>query len=252
MFEAMAFDPDPVAPLPWALLAICAVGMCLLAWRGASITPLTRPWLLLAEVGMVLAFGAKQGYVRHDAWHEPAFFLLCLALLVALLPSYTGNANGLAWGFGCQPCDPAGVNPLTVTEKPGMRSASESVRGLLNPPERASQLDAARKEAQQRVSTPEHLLQGLGASPTTVDPVEVTVAWAHGMDWAPNPVFQLYSAYTPKLDRLNVEDLLSRENKWILRDRVPWMAINSGIRPGTTWRCSATSALQVARVGGFS
>jgi hypothetical protein len=36
-----------------------------------------------------------------------------------------------------------------------------------------------------------------------VEPWETGAVWAYGLEWAPLPVFQPYSAYTPKLDRLN-------------------------------------------------
>jgi len=42
-----------------------------------------------------------------------------------------------------------------------------------------------------------------------VAPWETNVAWAYGLDWDPLPVFQQYSAYTPRLDRLNADKLES-------------------------------------------
>lgn len=45
----------------------------------------------------------------------------------------------------------------------------------------------------------------------TVDiaPNEIGVAWAYKLDWDPLPVFQQYSAYTPRLDELNAAKLES-------------------------------------------
>jgi hypothetical protein len=40
-------------------------------------------------------------------------------------------------------------------------------------------------------------------------PTEAGVAWAYDLDWAPLPVFQQYSAYTPRLDKLNAAKLES-------------------------------------------
>lgn len=42
-----------------------------------------------------------------------------------------------------------------------------------------------------------------------VAPWEAGAAWAYDLNWDPLPVFQQYSAYTPRLDRLNTEKLES-------------------------------------------
>jgi hypothetical protein len=55
-----------------------------------------------------------------------------------------------------------------------------------------------------------------------IDPWEQGVAWAYGLHWLPQPVFQDYQAYTPTLDRDNAATLASpRGPQRVLRENVP-------------------------------
>jgi hypothetical protein len=50
---------------------------------------------------------------------------------------------------------------------------------------------------------PPSLLRKIGSNPVGIFPWEVSYAAANNLNYAPFPVFQTYSAYTPYLDRLN-------------------------------------------------
>jgi hypothetical protein len=59
----------------------------------------------------------------------------------------------------------------------------------------------------------------LSSLPIDVEPAEATVAFANGLAWSPEPVFQSYSAYTPALDRLNAKALATGHRR-VLVDAV--------------------------------
>ena len=53
------------------------------------------------------------------------------------------------------------------------------------------------------------LLQRIGRSTVAIDPTEISIAWAYGLNWRPVPIIQPYSAYTTGLDRVEADDLAS-------------------------------------------
>jgi hypothetical protein len=85
---------------------------------------------------------------------------------------------------------------------------------------RADRLSSARAEliADLDVSAP--VLAALENHPVSVDPWEISAVWAYDLEWRPLPVFQQYSAYTPRLDAENAAALLSDPERRVLRERV--------------------------------
>jgi hypothetical protein len=53
----------------------------------------------------------------------------------------------------------------------------------------------------------------IATMPVDVQPAETDVIFANGFRWAPEPVFQSYSAYTPALDRIDADSLRSEPRR---------------------------------------
>jgi hypothetical protein len=78
-------------------------------------------------------------------------------------------------------------------------------------------------------------LMALRGHSVAIDPWEIGVAWAYRLDWSPLPVFQNYSAYTSRLDRLNAAAVSSpdgperilRENPALVYPEFPTRGIDN-------------------------
>ncbi len=73
----------------------------------------------------------------------------------------------------------------------------------------ADERQRGREEMQATYGLDAKELRVLRAGTVHVAPWEAGAAWAYDLDWDPLPVFQQYSAYTQRLDRLNAEKLES-------------------------------------------
>ena len=62
-----------------------------------------------------------------------------------------------------------------------------------------------------------HVVAALRGARVHAEPWAVGLVWAHDLRWAPAPVFQTYSAYTPLLDELNARGLAGSSTTGILR-----------------------------------
>lgn len=120
-----------------------------------------------------------------------------LALLVWVLPSPS------FWG--------------TVEPGPHLNFLREDLHAFLSPSARAAVRSDSREGMRSTYRLPASIRQRIGARPVAVEPWEVGVAWAYGLDWQPLPVIQDYAVYTPGLDRLNAAALAADGPTTILR-----------------------------------
>lgn len=112
--------------------------------------------------------------------------------------------------------EPAGV----VRHRPvgAVADAFNDLRLVVSGSHREATRAAARSDLAETLAIPDEVVPGQGT--VHVDPWEISAVWSLDRvpDWAPPPVFQSYSAYTPHLDRLNAEHFLSADAPdWILR-----------------------------------
>lgn len=92
-----------------------------------------------------------------------------------------------------------------------METFKEAAELEVRPGLRQAEIDGSRASLQQSLAVPQHVLEVIGQEPVAIEPWEISVAWAYGLNWRPLPVFQSYSAYTEKLDRLNAESIEDAE-----------------------------------------
>jgi hypothetical protein len=234
---AMSTRP-PTKPVD---LVLCLVVMLLLlaaVWRrGTRETgggPSPRPLVarVLPSLGMAwfLFQTFKWGYTRHDRDHASAATLVVLFLAILYLPvlwprradAINGQpqrrwrwrpallpagilclATMLAWAtvrVAWRRHVPLAVAGRFISLPGNLVAACRTAIGRSGYPQR---YDAKLAEIRRQFPLP--ALTG----PTDVYPSQQGVAVAHGLDYAPRPVFQSYAAFTPHLAKLNAEHLLS-------------------------------------------
>jgi hypothetical protein len=187
--------------------ALLGYGMWL-GLRGRPAWTQRLGWLALAAF-LFLQF--KAGFVRHDehsrqyfsailpliplsGWYLARRSEVALATLAAAIMVVAASGSSL----GDVPSPTAGVSDF-------VRQANLTVdAGARN-----DEVTEARQEMQYLYAIDGRLLARAGDAPLTVLPFEIGVAWAHGLNWRPLPVFQDYQAYTPSLDDLNADALAS-------------------------------------------
>ncbi|MGH2956187.1 MAG: hypothetical protein ACRDL6_04240, partial [Solirubrobacterales bacterium] len=113
----------------------------------------------------------------------------------------------IALWFPISGTSPGGTfEPLESAE-----TAFEDARTFLDPGERDRAREEARASLAERYGLDHKAISLLRNETVHVDPIEVSLAWAYGLDWTPLPVFQAYSTYTSDLDEANAESLASAE-----------------------------------------
>ena len=180
--------------------------------------------LALGAASGAVAFGYfKHGFVSHDV-HATYFFSTLAVLLLAF-----------AWRPVLRPLAAAAFATAAIAV---LAAPEVSPRDLFRPVAAArSAVDHARLAFDR--ARADALAEGgrafahsqLRLDPATeaavrghnvhVDPYEISAAWVLAAEWRPLPVFQNYSTYTARLDRLNAEALASdRAPERILRQRL--------------------------------
>lgn len=159
-------------------------------------------------MGLVAFTVFKEGVVRTDAGHLSLFFSTATVLWIAipwsrrLWPLLVAGA--LAIALAGAPVRNEGVTAhLHVVEN--VRFAWEQVRNVVDPSRREAMIEAGRSGLQATYNLDPPTQAALKGRTVSIEPWEAGAAWAYGYEWDPLPVFQNYSAYTSKLDRLNAE-----------------------------------------------
>jgi hypothetical protein len=85
------------------------------------------------------------------------------------------------------------------------------VGALLDPGKRAGLAAEGRRTMRRVYDLDPATRREIGRRSVDVEPWEIGVAWAYGLDWHPLPVIQGYAAYTSHLDGLNAAALAGGE-----------------------------------------
>jgi hypothetical protein len=184
----------------------------------------------------------KEGVVRTDAGHLSLFFstacILWIAVPWACHRRYWMLAGLIAIAGVGWPVRPTGqTNNLDVVAN--VRLAVDQARNLASAARREELIEAGRASMEAIYRLEPRTLAALRGHRVAIEPWEIGVAWAYGLDWQPLPVFQNYSAYTARLDRINSEALVSpggperilRENVGLVYPEFPTRGID-GRFPG--------------------
>jgi hypothetical protein len=190
---------------------------------GTVIATLVVTWLLFEE-----------GFVRHDAYHDPVFFAAVPLLVAAFVPSsrrWLWSLGGVLAATGVA-CVVAGSVPSLVARP---WTAAHNFTGelvtQLSPGRRAGVTAVARAGLQGTYLIPNSILARTAGQTVDVDPAEQTAVWAYPqMRFDPLPGLQGYSTYTTYLDDLDARFVRSpaapryilREPPEVFASRDPW------------------------------
>jgi hypothetical protein len=197
----------------WAALALIAATLAasVVATRGL---PRGRRIALVTGTALLAFAGWKEGFVRHDRGHMALFFVWMLAPWIGVVAARGGRwrwaglagfAGTLALYFGATAVPPG--DRLNVVHNAS--NAVTQVHDLLDPGARGRERDGARLVDALTYRVDPKTLKLIGDRPIDVYPWNASLAWALGLNWDPQPVFQAYSAYTPALDEKNADALSS-------------------------------------------
>jgi hypothetical protein len=186
----------------WVVLG-SAVALSVGAWSALSAARLRQRASLVGAVVLVHYFLAREMFVRYDSGHV-AF--IALLVPVALMIPWTRAQRATGMALACI----LALATFAVLD----RSVGEVVDPLGHATQLVDQagdvLQPAAPIAEGRESVrladglPSATARALRGHCVNAEPVEIAAVWAHpAWRWCPLPVFQSYSAYTPRLDRLN-------------------------------------------------
>lgn len=183
--------------------SVVAIALIAAIWRADA----KAPWYVVVAVALVLFLIFKSAFVRHDPHAIAAGFALVFLGFFVVLWDPSRFAFGVfiaavaTWFF-------ITANYLQTT--PATMAArfadviSSSARGayarVFDRAMLATELE--RSNARIRAKIP---LSATGS--TDLFPTDVAALFANHLDWVPRPVFQSYSAYTPRLEELNNQHL---------------------------------------------
>lgn len=199
--EAMGLDAGPV----WQAIFLAASGLALVvAVSRASFRDSRSRWFATGLTAVAAYVLFKYGTMR--------FFPVVVSLvassmvgifLMAPWPRRWASAYlAVAAAIGAVTFHISGLPPkLDVVAN--LKGLANSAELAIRPGLRQGRIDQARANLQAALPLPPEVLAAVRNKRVAIDPWEISVAWAYELDWSPLPVFQNYSAYTRRLDRLN-------------------------------------------------
>jgi len=169
--------------------------------------------LFIALIFIVPAFMAfKHSFCRHDAPHQPIFFAFLLAILCVLILNAVGKKGLITCIAGffillavTIPVIHPNINYLaadTADFLQGKRGWS-NISSILHSDDLRQRLDEQSKTNLAANKLPSEIVDIIKSDGGTVDilPWEISYCPANSLEWNPNPVLQIYSAYTARLDQ---------------------------------------------------
>lgn len=201
---------------PWALAGIALlVGAAVLAGLRE---PRARR---LSLVGLTALFGFlvfKQSFVRQGLGNASDFFPLMLGAGLGLgwrLPLRTWRLPPHTLLLGL--LIPLAVLAIVAFPGPSFLKAlkpsdhleflRQDIQALASPGKRQKLSEEGAEAMRSHYRLDGASQRWLRGRDVAVEPLEIGVAWAYGLDWHPLPVIQGYQAYTPDLDALDVRAL---------------------------------------------
>jgi hypothetical protein len=201
--EAMGIAPE--AGGQWQLLLILGSALVLTAgaWRALATERTRRGAALAGAVLVVHYFVGREALVRYGPGHMAVVSVLGAVALMIPWPR-TQRATGLAmaamlavtvFAVLARP-----VNELIDPVGDAHRFFAQAA-DVLHP---AATIAQGRESVRKEGAIPTQMALALRGHCVTSEPDEISAVWAHPQwRWCPLPVFQSYTAYTPRLDHLN-------------------------------------------------
>ncbi len=210
--EAMGHTAGP--EIQWQLLVVVgsAIALAMGAWRAFATERPRRGAALAGAVLVIHYFAAREAFVRYDSGHIAVIAVLAAVALMIPWPRaqrMTGVALAAmlavaAFAVLGRPVTEI-VNPLGDAHQ-----LARQARDVLHPGKLIAEgrADVIRDDA-----LPAPMAAKLRGHCVNAEPAEIAAVWAHPKwSWCPLPVFQSYTAYTPRLDELNAAAYANAHN----------------------------------------
>jgi hypothetical protein len=223
--SAMQYD-DPHRQwwLPLGILSVAGLGLAGAYFSSGGVSRRRRA--VLALLWMIFAFVAfKEGFVRQGPDRKAIFFGLTAGALFAFrwrpgreFAAVLSLVVAVLLYFGATDARIGDV----VQPRSRADHAFDQLRTMLTPSRRRKVIDATRAQMQAAYALDPATRKLIGDASVHIYPHEATAAWAYELNWKPLPAFQTYTAYTKRLDELNVDALASRDGpEFVLRKAEP-------------------------------
>lgn len=224
--EAMSLG-TPGGPWQYGALLVVVIAPAVLFVGAVRDDPSIRRSTVTGCVVTIAVLGwflVKQGFVRRDG-HAGVFFFEAAVALVVLVPWRRCRARFDAAAVALVVV--AVVAFLAIQQTSLVRLANPvrpvvdvalTAELLASPAARTEAHLDANRAAREDYGVPQQLLDRIGGAPVHVDPWEITLAWAYGLNWRPIPTLQNYLGYTEHLDGRNADALTAADGpRFVLR-----------------------------------
>lgn len=169
----------------------------------------------VAALGIVL-FATKSALTRPDGPHLlPGYTGLLIVLVVALGASLPISVRVVAVPL-CAVLAMLLMVQLTILPSRHLSPGALPIDAL--GAGHTQKVAQTRSDLVDELGISPDLIAELRGHPVSIDPWEISAAWAHDLEWDPLPVFQSYAAYTPRLDQMNAAALLADRDHRVLHE----------------------------------
>ena len=204
--SAMSIVPGNVILIAGLLIWLCLLGMLCVCGFGAPEPLAQKAEMGLLGAGIFLAW--KEAFVRADG--HVVIFLLYAFLTATLMPALL-RASGARQRrlfpltaatliLAVVPLPPTGF--VTAIKAGAIPKLSDTLVALFAPVDFQHRLEVTLESFRLKARLPQ-IAATVGNAPVAVLSYDQDVAILNGFNYHPHPVFQNYSAYTPKLQHLN-------------------------------------------------
>ncbi|HEV2888044.1 MAG TPA: hypothetical protein VGX49_14110 [Jatrophihabitans sp.] len=215
--EAMSLEGKPNVVGYLLIAAVIGISAAYLVAMARSRPDRRAVAGVVITVCLMLFLGFREGTGRHGPGHQHYFFLFALPAAAWFLPSARSVALRSAALVGTVLLST--VHWLPTEPQVALGQWGTMLQTVLDGQFRGTELARARTRAQRVYRLSPELKAAVEGVPVAVDPTEVTLPWAYGLEWNPAPAFQSYFAYTARLDRRNAQAITDGPaDQAILRD----------------------------------
>lgn len=120
--------------------------------------------------------------------------------------------------------------PMRLDVISNLNLLREGTELVVRPGERQLKADEGRAAMQATYNIDPTILAAMKGRTVAVEPWEIGIVWAYELNWSPLPVFQNYSAYTTRLDRLNAETVSDPDGPQVILRQNPGNTLPWGAR----------------------
>ena len=207
--DAMAIEQTGRS-FEYLVIAILIGWVVIYALRNVRAVPDRRSSILRLMLGALASWIVlKEAFVRHDLHSALAFYTVSLMALALQprIPRRPALAGLLAASTVMTAVALTVTLPTLIDPTASVQSFFSAVTTTARSGERARMNTVAQTTLEASYQVPDAFLTRIGGSSVHVDPTEISLAWAYGLNWKPVPVFQRFAAYTPYADSLNARAL---------------------------------------------